>query len=631
MKYPQKNDSINNKISCIPQTTSGMVEHFINLHINLHEELLKLEKFKNKDKYIKDIIKKNSLFHSPMINELPGMVFCCRKDDHRTIEFISEACNQITGYKQSDFIINNKIAYSDIIHPEDRKMVMNYLKKEVKKNEIINLKYRIITAKNKIKWVSETGKLLHFPNINLKLIEGYIRDMTAELEAIDSYKESEEKYRHIFKTSPAGIVIINKTGIISDVSDVILDFTGFKKDEIVGKNFTRLKNFKVKDIPSYLNMFTRLMLGKNVKPFTVTWKHKNGRLFTGNIRNSLIKKGKKITGVQVIITDITSIIKIEKKLKESEEFNSSILNNSITPIYVMDPDKTMKYINPAFEKLTGFSSSEIIGGKPPRPYWIKDMEKIYLSNIEKVIISGVNHIELPLVNNKGNKFWVEVLEKSIKEDGKIKYILGNFVDITKRKKSYKQLSETFSQVIDTLSSLVEKRDPFTYGHQKRVTRLAVEIAKKLKLDDSRIRSVKIAAQLHDIGKINIPPSILSRPGRLSEIEFDIIKTHPQTGSDIVKAIDFNCPIAEIILQHHERENGSGYPRGLKGKDTMLEAKIIGVSDVAEAMSSHRPYRAALGIKAAINEIRRNKGKLYDTRVANACIKILSSKKFNFDK
>jgi len=631
MKYPQKNDSINNKISYIPQAASGMVEHFINLHIELHEELLKLEKFKNKDKYIKDIIKKNSLFHSPMINELPGMVFCCRMDGHRTIEFISEACNQITGYKPSDLIINNKIAYSDIIHPEDRKMVMNYLKKAVGKNEKINLKYRIITAKNKTKWVSETGNLLLFSNSNLKLIEGYIRDMTAELEAIDSYKESEEKYRHIFKTSPAGIVIINKTGIISDVSDVILDFTGFKKDEIVGKNFTRLKNFKVKDIPSYLNMFTRLMLGKNVKPITVTWKHKNGRLFTGNIRNSLIKKGKKITGVQVIITDITNRIKIEKELKESEEFNSSILNNSITPIYVMDPDKTMKYINPAFEKLTGFSSSEIIGGKPVRPYWIKDMEKIYLSNIEKVIISGVNHIELPFVKKNGDKFWVEVFEKSIKEDGKIKYILGNFVDITKRKKSYKQLSETLSQVIDTLSSLVEKRDLFTYGHQKRVTRLAVEIAKKLKLDDSRIRSVKIAAQLHDIGKINIPPSILSRPGRLSEIEFDIIKTHPQTGSDIVKAIDFNYPIAEIILQHHERENGSGYPRGLKGKDTMLEAKIIGVSDVAEAMSSHRPYRAALGIKAAINEIRKNKGKLYDTRVADACIKILSSKKFNFDK
>jgi PAS domain S-box-containing protein len=630
MKYPHKNAFGANKDSHTSLAESGMIEYFMDLHINLHEELLRLEKVKDKDKYIKEIIKKNPLFNSPMINELPGMIYCCRIDDNRTIEFISESCRQITGYKPLDLIMNNKIAYGDIIHPEDRKMVRDHIKKVMGTNQKINLKYRIITAGNKTKWILETGKLLLFPDSDLKLIEGYIRDITAEVEAIDYYKESEESQKLIFKTSPAGIAIVNNRGIISDVSNIVLEFTGLKKNELVGKSFTRLKTLQAKDLPAYINIFTRLLLGKNTRPFTMRWKHKNGSLFTGEVRTSLIKKGKKITGIQVIITDITSRISMENKLKESEEFSRTILNNSITPIYVMDPDTTMKYINPAFEQLTGFSSAEIIGKKPPRPYWIKEMNNIYLSSIEKVLARGVNHIELPLVNKNGNKFWVEVSEKSIKSDGKIKYILGNLIDTTERKEACDRLKKVLDDTINTLSSIVESGDPYTAGHQRRATNLVLKIAKEIKYDDKKIKFLEIAARLYDIGKIGIPASILSKPGILSETEFNMVKTHARIGSDIIKQIDFHYPIAEIILQHHERENGSGYPRGLKGKEIMLEAKIIGVADVAEAMSSHRPYRAALGIKSAIDEITKNKGKLYDPMVADACIKVMSRKNFDFD-
>ncbi|MEA2015208.1 MAG: HD domain-containing protein, partial [Actinomycetota bacterium] len=161
--------------------------------------------------------------------------------------------------------------------------------------------------------------------------------------------------------------------------------------------------------------------------------------------------------------------------------------------------------------------------------------------------------------------------------------------------------------------------------------LSVEIGKELKLSKEKIKLIEIAARLHDIGKINIPPSILSKPGRLSDIEFNIVKTHARVGYDIIKRIDFQFPVADIILQHHERIDGSGYPQGLKGKDIMIEAKVIGVADVVEAMSSHRPYRPSLGIKAAINEITKNKGKLYDPKVVNACLKIIKSRKFSFDK
>ena len=273
-----------------------------------------------------------------------------------------------------------------------------------------------------------------------------------------------------------------------------------------------------------------------------------------------------------------------------------------------------------------------MGGNPPRPYWIKGMESIYDQNIKTALKKGIKNFELPFIDKNGQKFWVEVSLIPIRgADGKIKFMLGNFVDITLRKKTYTKLEETLDNIINTLASIVETRDPYTSGHQKRVTILSVEIAKKLKFSDEKIRFIKTASLIHDIGKINIPPSILSKPARLSDIEFSIVKTHPQTGFDIIKKIHFQYPIEKVILQHHERENGSGYPGGLKGKDIMLEAKILGVADVVAAMSSHRPYRPALGIEDAINEIKNNKGILYDPDVVEACIKIIKSKKFSFDK
>jgi len=156
--------------------------------------------------------------------------------------------------------------------------------------------------------------------------------------------------------------------------------------------------------------------------------------------------------------------------------------------------------------------------------------------------------------------------------------------------------------ISAISLVTEARDAYTAGHQRRVTKLAVAIAKEMGFPKDRVEGIKIAALIHDVGKINLPAEILSKPGKLSEIEFGLIKNHPQKGYEILKTIDFPWPVAEIVLQHHEKMNGSGYPRGLKRDEILLEAKIICVADVVEAMSSHRPYRPALGINKALEEI-----------------------------
>jgi putative nucleotidyltransferase with HDIG domain len=197
------------------------------------------------------------------------------------------------------------------------------------------------------------------------------------------------------------------------------------------------------------------------------------------------------------------------------------------------------------------------------------------------------------------------------------------------KESLKRMNDIVDGVINSLSSTVDARDPYTAGHQKRVAQLAVSIATAMALSQTKIASIRMAGILHDIGKIAIPAEILSKPSTLSDIEFSLIKTHPQVGYDILKNINFPTPVAKIVHQHHERLNGSGYPLGLSGEDILFEARILTVADVVEAMSSHRPYRPGLGIDKALAEIQKNKGEFYDPDVVDACLTAMSENfKFN---
>ena len=193
-----------------------------------------------------------------------------------------------------------------------------------------------------------------------------------------------------------------------------------------------------------------------------------------------------------------------------------------------------------------------------------------------------------------------------------------------------QLKEALDGIIQAIASIVEIRDPYTAGHQLRVARLAFAIAGKMGLSEDQAEGVRVAGTIHDLGKIAVPAEILSKPGQITEMEFGIIKTHPQAGYDILQDMKFPWPLARIVLQHHERMNGSGYPQGLSGENTLLEARILAVADVVEAMATHRPYRPARGIDVALEEISKNKGVLYDPEVADACLKVFTEKSFRFE-
>lgn len=189
------------------------------------------------------------------------------------------------------------------------------------------------------------------------------------------------------------------------------------------------------------------------------------------------------------------------------------------------------------------------------------------------------------------------------------------------RKSEKTLRASLLDFVSAISATVEMRDPYTAGHQRRVANLATAMARELKLPEDQIEGLHLASMVHDIGKIRIPAEILSKPGRLNPLEFSLIKQHAETGYEILKAIHFPWPIAQTVLQHHERLDGSGYPYGHKNEEILLEAKIVAVADVVEAMVLHRPYRAALGVNAALEEITLNKGLLYCPKVVDACMSL----------
>jgi len=197
-------------------------------------------------------------------------------------------------------------------------------------------------------------------------------------------------------------------------------------------------------------------------------------------------------------------------------------------------------------------------------------------------------------------------------------------------KSYKKLQHNFIMTIDTMSKIVELRDPYTAGHQKRVAQLAGKIGEKMGLSQNLLEGLTMAGMIHDVGKISIPAEILCKPGKLNEPEMMLIRMHPEIGANIMQNIDFPWPVAEIIRQHHEKVNGSGYGKGLHDEEVMLEAKILSVADVVEAIASHRPYRPALGITVALEEIQKYSGILYDKEAATACIDLISNNEFSFE-
>ncbi|WP_292593518.1 HD domain-containing phosphohydrolase [Mesotoga sp. UBA5825] len=313
----------------------------------------------------------------------------------------------------------------------------------------------------------------------------------------------------------------------------------------------------------------------------------------------------------------------ERALEESERKFRLIAEKASDLIYRIElyPEQKFSYVSPSSTKLTGYTPEDHyanpnLGFELVHP---DDREKLrdLLEHVDR------SPVVLRWIKKNGEVVWAEQLNVPIYDiDGRLIAIEGIARDVTERQKANEALKRAFNSVVSVLSDMLNLKDPYTQFHEKNVAKLALEIAERMSLDEFTIESIRVAAMVHDIGKINIPTEILSKPGKLSDIEFEMIKKHPETAYEILRKVDLPWPVADIVYQHHERLDGSGYPRHLKSDEILLEAKIIIVADVVEAMSSHRPYRAALGFEAAIEEIKKNAGVLYDAKIVQICTSIL---------
>ncbi|MCD6182758.1 MAG: PAS domain S-box protein [Thermovirga sp.] len=338
--------------------------------------------------------------------------------------------------------------------------------------------------------------------------------------------------------------------------------------------------------------------------------------------------------------DVTWHKRKESVLKKELEDARKYFDIAGTLLVVLDNDGNVLMANKKVCEILGCERDEILGKNWfdsffPQSIKEKMKEKHHQINNGELDLEVCK--ELPLFTRNGEKRLISWHCSLLKDSrGNVIGTLLSGEDVTdivrartELEMSHEKLNMAFEGIIKVLNRTMALRDPYTAGHQERVSQLACAIAKKLGLDKKRIEAVRLASLVHDIGKIAVPVEILTKTSSLSEIEFAFIKVHPKIAYDILSKIEFPWPIAEIVLQHHERLDGSGYPQGLKGDQILLEARILAVADVVEAMSSHRPYRPALSLDEAIKELLCGRGKIYDPEVVDACVELISSGEFAF--
>mgnify|MGYP006267732843 CR=1 FL=1 len=301
------------------------------------------------------------------------------------------------------------------------------------------------------------------------------------------------------------------------------------------------------------------------------------------------------------------------------------------------PECLIEDANPYILDILKYKKEDLLGKQLWELGLLKDKERA-LKVQETLIDKGyVRYEDLDLLKKDGEQISVEFLCNSYQLNSK-KVIQCNIRDITAKKEAYlaldqerARLAQQIFETVNSLSNVIEARDPYTAGHQKRVTDLAIEIAREMSIAPNIIDGLKFACLIHDVGKISIPVEILTKPSVLNSLEIAMLKSHVQAGYEILKPLSFPWPVAKIILQHHERIDGSGYPKALKGEEICLEARILAVADTMEAMTSIRPYRGAFGLEVALKEIESNAGKLYDSIAVKACLALFREHGYQFPK
>ncbi|MDD4548308.1 MAG: PAS domain S-box protein [Syntrophomonadaceae bacterium] len=582
----------------------------------------------------------------------------------------NKTCEEVSGYSFAE--VKGKYIWNLLVNENESKIVRERYER-LKSEELSNT--------GETYWLSKSGekRTIRWTNTAILNQEGIIEYIVSSGIDITERKKAEVLYKTLFENTGDTTVIIEADMTISMVNRESKRF-GYKKEELEGEKWTE---FFSRPVLKKMKKYHRLRREEPTaapRKYKTRLKDKEGKLRDALVIVDIIPGTQKSIATFIDISEQTRIIRALKTL--------STCNNAI--IHAIDVNSLLNSVCRKIVKLggyqmawVGFTDRENIivtvahagdedgyldtlkltctdseFGVGPVCTAIRTNKVTICKNVmtdpngghcrEEAVKRGYQSVIAIPLKNKGDKPFgslnIYSAEKDVFDKEEVKLLKELASDLTygimshraraERNKATAQLQQSLNkmqrilkQTVGALSTAMEIRDPYTAGHQRKVAGVACAIAREMGLSEEQIEGITVAGNLHDIGKISVPSEILNRPGKLTKLEFDLIKTHPQVGYEILQEIEFDWPVAEFVHQHHERIDGSGYPNGLTAKEILLEAKILAVADVVEAIASHRPYRPALGLNSALEAISKGKGTLYDPEVVDACLKLFKAKDY----
>jgi PAS domain S-box-containing protein len=561
--------------------------------------------------------------------------------------YVSPSVKTLIGYEPEEFL---KLRVSETMTPSSWDLTTKKLSKEIEKYEHGEItKLQILQLEMKRKdgstiWTEVKASFARDENQRPIGIIGVCREITERKKMEETLRKSEERYRTILDEMADAYFEVDVAGNYTFLNDACCHHLGYSREELIGTSF---RDQMVKEeLEKVYKAFGKIyMTGKPERNIFYKMIRKDGTIGFAEMTGFPLKnQQEEVIGFRGVGQDVTERKRAEDALRESEALYHLLAEHMTDIVWIMNMDLNVTWVSPSAMKARGFSWDEIAALPLDRQLTPESLRKAVnwlgkLMRLEKdgriSETDGILSRELEFYCKDGRTIVLDCIFQFIRdEQGKATGILAEGRDITARKRVEEELKQSFDRLrkalgatVQSISTIVEMKDPYTAGHQQRVSDLARSIAAEMGLSADRRDFIRTASAIHDIGKISIPAEILSKPTKLTNLEFNLIKTHAQSGHDILKDIEFPWPVADVVLQHHERMDGSGYPQGLKGNDIFLEARIMAVADVVEAIASHRPYRPALGIDFALEEISRNKGILYDADAVDACLKLFREKDY----